>query len=270
MSGELNGFNYTVGIYDVICRAIRVKLREEAQKDGAYGIGVYTDRYCEQELMTQTMKKLEDRMEIARSFEGVDFVFSVDTRDSKSIEEVAQEAYLEYLEQKKNNEGEKKYKIGFAIGSFDLFHAGHLENLTLAKNLCDKLIVVLKTDERIRKKKNKSPRQSTGERAEALKCIKIVDDIIYYDVDATRQDIIDDIMSRYKDIEPKDIVAIFGSDLQKKEEARLTTDWANINVAFTNRDSEKMKLVSSTNYQKICDANGGIQKLVEVEEASLE
>lgn len=269
MHEEGKDFYYTVGIYDVICRAIRVKLREEAQREGAYGIGVYTDRYCEQELMTQPMKKLEDRMEIARCFEGVDFVFEVDTRDPKHIEEVARNAYLQYLEEKKKSEEAKTYKVGFAIGSFDVFHAGHLENLMLAKMMCDKLVVVLKTDERIFEKKHKHPRQSTSERAAVLSFLSFIDDIFYYDLDATRQNIIDDIMRRYEGVKKKDIVAIFGSDLQEKEEARIATDWAEINIAFTNRDAEKMKVVSSSNYQRVCDANGGIKRLEEIETENL-
>ena len=127
----------------------------------------------------------------------------------------------------------------------------------------------MKTDERIFQKKNKHPRQSTGERAAVLKFMKLIDEILYYDVDATRQDIINDIIKLYKGIELSDIVAIFGSDLQEKEEARISTDWADINVAFTNRDAEKMKVVSSSNYQRICDANGGIEQMEKVEEESL-
>ena len=57
------------------------------------------------------------------------------------------------MEENKKREEAKKYKVGFVIGSFDVFHAGHLENLTLAKEMCEKLVVVLKTDERIQKNK---------------------------------------------------------------------------------------------------------------------
>ena len=265
MSEEVKQYNYTIGIYDIICRDIRMKVRKEAEKEGKYGIGVYTDRYCEQELMTCPMKKIDERMEIARCFEGVDFVFEVDSREQKQIEEAAEKAYVAYLEEQKKIEEEKKHKVGFVIGSFDVFHAGHLENLMLAKKLCDKLVVVLKTDERILKNKNKRPKQITSERAAVLKFIKLIDNILYMDIDTTRKDIIDDVMKLYEEIEPSDIVAIFGSDLKEKEEVFITTDWANINVRFTERNAEKMKTVSSSNYQRICDANGGLEKLERVE-----
>jgi hypothetical protein len=72
-----------------------MKIKKEAEKEGVYGIGVYTDRYCEQELMTYPMKKIDERMEIARCFEGVDFVFSVDSREQKQIEEKLEESQRE-------------------------------------------------------------------------------------------------------------------------------------------------------------------------------
>lgn len=131
----------------------------------------------------------------------------------------------------------------------------------LAKEMCEKVVVVLKTDERIFKNKHKKPKQSTAERTSILSLMKIIDSISYMDIDTTRKDIVEDIKSIYKDIDSKDIAAIFGSDLQEKEEQFLNKDWKDINVVFTNRDQQKMKIVSSSNYQKICDLNGGIKNL---------
>ena len=89
------------------------------------------------------------------------------------------------------------------------------------------------------------------------------------DIDTTRQDIISDVIGLYKDVKPKDIVAVFGSDLQEKEAKYIPTDWSEINVVFTNREPEKMKIVSSSHYQKECDAHGGIKSLEEIEEKNL-
>ena len=271
MNQELNKkeFGYTIGIFDIICKDIRKKIKEQAQKDEAYGLGVYTDRYCENELMTLPMKTTEDRMEIAKCFEGVDFVFEVDSKNEQEIEDAAKSAYLDYIEKQKKQNNVKKYKIGFVIGSFDVFHAGHLENLMLAKEMCEKLVVVLKTDERILKNKHKTPRQSTFERASILRMLIIIDEIIYMDIDTTRGDILEEIKSKYENTELRNVAAIFGSDLQEKEKPFINTDWKEINVVFTDRDPQKMKIVSSSNYQRVCDLKGGIENLEKRETESI-
>ncbi|MBQ7411077.1 MAG: adenylyltransferase/cytidyltransferase family protein [Clostridia bacterium] len=270
MEEENGRFGYNVGVYDLVCRTIRQKVEEEAGKEGPYGIGVYTSEFCEEVLMTAPMKTLEERMAIAKSFNDVDFVFSVNTNNRQEVEALAVKAYEEYLLRKKAAEEPKKYKVGFVIGSFDVFHAGHLENIMMAKEMCERVFVVLKTDERIFLKKNKMPRQTTAERAAVLKFLKPVEDVLYMDIDTTRKDVIADVLQHCDpNIDKKEIVAIFGSDLQAKEEQYIGTDWADISVAFTERNPEKMKTVSSTHYQKICDARGGLKVLESFEEQTI-
>ena len=260
-------YNYNVGLYDLICRYIREKTLEGAEKVEYYGIGVFTDRYCEETLMSRPMKTLEQRMEIAKSLEGVDFVFSVDDLSEK--DKKAEEAFLKFKQevQEKREQEEKKFKAGFIIGSFDVFHSGHLENINIAKQFCEKLFIVLKTDERIMQNKKKKPQQSTSERAEILKSIKQIEGILYMDIDTTREDIIEDVLKKCPDdVKKSDIVAIFGSDLKEKETAYLESSWKDINVKFTHRDPIKAQIVSSSNYEEMYVKNGGIAKFEEIEE----
>lgn len=264
MKEESKEYHYTVGLYDIICRYIREKISEGAKQEGAYGIGVFSDRYCEEVLMSRPLKNLKQRMEIAKSFEGVDFVFEVDEKDK--VEEEAEKAYQRFKQKQEDERKQKQYKVGFIIGSFDVFHSGHLENINIAKQLCDKLYVVLKTDERILNNKEKVTQQSTAERAAILKCIKQIENIIYMDLDTTRSDIIEDIVKISGGTNKKDIVAVFGSDLQEKEEPFIAKDWKDINVVFTNRDPENMKIVSSTYYEGKCQDNGKIEILENREE----
>lgn len=263
MEKEEEEFHYTIGIYDTICKFIRKKTREKAAENGAYGIGVMTDEMCEQKYMTHPLKDIEQRMAIARGLDGVDFVFAVD--DLETAQEIAEKAYTEYKQNEEEKKSKKQFKAGFVIGSFDLFHQGHLENIEIAREYCERLFVVLKTDERIRKNKGKTPRQSTAERAATLRSLRQIDDVLYMDIDSTREDIVQDVLRACPGIEKIDIVALFGSDLKEKE-TEHRQEWGEIKIVFTNRDPKKMETVSSTHYQQEVTKQGGITKFESLEE----
>lgn len=73
---------------------------------------------------------------------------------------------------------EKKYKIGYTTGVFDLFHVGHLNILKKAKEQCEFLIVGVSTDELVESYKNKKPIIPYEERKAIVESIKYVDKVI--------------------------------------------------------------------------------------------
>lgn len=73
---------------------------------------------------------------------------------------------------------EKKYKIGYTTGVFDMFHIGHLNILRRAKEQCEYLIVGVSTDELVKEYKNKTPIIPFDERCAIVEAIRYVDKVV--------------------------------------------------------------------------------------------
>jgi glycerol-3-phosphate cytidylyltransferase len=89
-----------------------------------------------------------------------------------------------------NNVSDKKYKIMYTTGCFDIFHYGHLNILSKSKDLCKKLIVGVSTDELILKEKGKLPVIPFLERVKIVESIKYVD-MVVPQINKNKQEAID-------------------------------------------------------------------------------
>lgn len=240
---------YWYGNYDVLRARDLNNLDKNIQysrNEGSdiFALGIYSAELCKKLGIDEPLKSQEDRMKIMEQIRGVDFTFPVNSMDENEILKDLREAYNQYTmsQSEPKTETEKKYKIGYAPGTYDLFHAGHLENLTIAAEQSKKLIVGVKSNELVYEHKHKKPFIDAEERMEILRHFKFVYDVYKY---YTRDLLVANnwIRSKYG----KGIDAVFlGSDLKKD-----FADVEGINIVYTPRDPEKMKVVSTTAYRKI-------------------
>ena len=72
-------------------------------------------------------------------------------------------------------EQEKKYKVGYTDGVYDLFHVGHLNMIQTAKQQCEYLIVGVHGDDVVEEYKHRRPIIKEEDRKRILESIKGVD-----------------------------------------------------------------------------------------------
>lgn len=74
--------------------------------------------------------------------------------------------------------------VVFTNGCFDILHRGHVEYLIKSKQLGDKLIVGVNSDESVRRLKGETrPINNQGDRAFLLSCLSCVDSVVIFDED---------------------------------------------------------------------------------------
>jgi rfaE bifunctional protein nucleotidyltransferase chain/domain len=114
----------------------------------------------------------------------------------------------------------KKLSIVLVGGCFDILHIGHIKFLKKAKKMGDRLLVLLESDEKVRKLKGKNrPFFSQKERAEMLSSLQFIDFVLLLPTmkdDQAYEDLI-------RKIKPA-IIAVTSGDLfleKKKAQARI-------------------------------------------------
>jgi len=74
--------------------------------------------------------------------------------------------------------GRKQITIVMTGGTFDILHVGHLYTIKQARLLGDALVVVLATDNNVKRLKNRLPANNLNDRAEVLEGVNNVDAVV--------------------------------------------------------------------------------------------
>lgn len=99
-------------------------------------------------------------------------------------------------------EKEQKYKTGLLMGVFDLFHIGHLNLIKRAAERCEYLRVAVLSDELAKEYKGQYPVIPEQERAELLRAVRYVDEVV----------IIEDTPSRLAEYDRRPFECFFSGD----------------------------------------------------------
>lgn len=123
----------------------------------------------------------------------------------------------------------KKWKnnretIVFTNGCFDLLHLGHIDYLEKARNLGDRLVVGVNSDESVKRLKGaKRPLNSENSRLRIIAALDFVDAVIRFEEDSPERIIeliLPDILVKGKDYEESNIA---GADIVLKNGGRVAT-----------------------------------------------
>jgi D-beta-D-heptose 7-phosphate kinase/D-beta-D-heptose 1-phosphate adenosyltransferase len=98
---------------------------------------------------------------------------------------------------------EKRLKLVFTNGCFDLIHAGHTDYLAFARKQGDALVVGMNSDKSVRKHKGSSrPIMPQNDRAAVLASLEAVDYVVIFDEDepaAIIEKILPDVLVKGED-----------------------------------------------------------------------
>jgi len=119
---------------------------------------------------------------------------------------------------------EEKLKIVFTNGCFDILHKGHIDYLSKASDLGDRLIIGLNSDTSVKKIKGSGrPVQDQSSRSYTLASLFFTDLVILFD-EETPYELIKllepDILVKGKDYKPEEVV---GADIVKNNGGEIVT-----------------------------------------------
>jgi D-glycero-beta-D-manno-heptose 1-phosphate adenylyltransferase len=125
----------------------------------------------------------------------------------------------------------KGEKVVFTNGCFDLLHLGHVDYLEKARNLGDRLVIGLNTDDSVSRFKGpERPLQDQQSRARILAALQFVDAVVFFNEDTPLNlisELLPNILVKGSDYsaEANDHSAeyIVGSDVVKKAGGKVET-----------------------------------------------
>lgn len=203
---------------------------DEMRKDfSQIAIGVFSDELFEKLFGRKPLKRYEERVRLANSIKGVNFVFKAE--DGMGLD------FLPPIYEP--SVGPRRFHVAYVPGTYDLLHEGHLQHLLECRELCDILVVGVNSDALVYANKGKHTSMSEDERLQVVENLKFVDHV--YLVSTNSKKIVNEWVKE-KVGAPIDVI-LMGSDLRGNKHEDNPT---NIPILFTERDPLFQKTNSSS------------------------
>lgn len=164
------------GVFDMIREQDIDLIRRCAKSFRRVVVSVYDDELAKLYLGIEPMYSASDRMKALEMIDDVASVTIVGCDGNVQDREMVEPFMFE-------RPSRKQYKVGYLPGVFDLFHPGHIEYIQQASELCEKLIVGIKTDDYVELNKGKTTIQNQEERKKIAEALVCVDDVVITDKD---------------------------------------------------------------------------------------
>lgn len=164
------------GVFDMIREKDIDLIKRCAKSFRRVVVSVYDDELAKIYLGHEPMYSAKDRMKALEMIDDVASVTMVSCDGNVKDREVVEPFMFE-------PQPRKKYKVGYLPGVFDMFHPGHIEYIQQASELCEKLIVGIKTDDYVELNKGKTTIQNQEERKKIAEALVCVDNVVITDKD---------------------------------------------------------------------------------------
>lgn len=195
------------GVFDMVREKDIELIKRCAKSFRRVVVSVYDDELAKIYLGHEPMYSAKDRMKALEMIDDVASVTMVSCDGDVKDREVVEPFMFE-------PQPTKKYKVGYLPGVFDMFHPGHIEYIQQASELCEKLIVGIKTDDYVILNKGKTTIQNQDERKKIAEALVCVDNVVITDKD---------ILPPLEVLDELNAVAI--NDKEDKAVIFLGSDW---------------------------------------------
>ena len=177
------------GLYDLIRKEDIEVIKKFSESFRRVQVSVFDDELARLYLGTEPMFTFEEREERIKMIKGVSDVTKVGVDGQINISNGIAPLNLDIPQP-------KKYKIGCISGCFDMLTPGHLEYINEAIDLCDYVIIGLKSDDYMINIKGKEPVLRDDERIYNLSAIRGVGGVYLTDYTIALHEEVRDILAK--------------------------------------------------------------------------